>query len=55
MNIMKMNKKGAIIGAVTGAVAGGVASATDLPFVETIVVACIAGVAVGAVIALILK
>ncbi|MCW3138108.1 MAG: hypothetical protein N2V76_06755 [Methanophagales archaeon] len=55
MKIMKINKKGAVIGAVVGAVAGGIAGATNLPLVERITVMCVVGFILGIVIHLISK
>ena len=55
VKIMKINKKGAVIGAVVGAVAGGIAGATNFPLVERITVMCVVGFILGIVIHLIWK
>ena len=55
INIMKIDNKGAVIGAFTGAVAGAVGGGTDLNLLETVGIACIAGIVIAIIIQLIWK
>jgi len=46
VKIMKINKKGAVIGAVVGGVAGGIAGATNFPITVAGVVGFILGIVI---------